>query len=211
MKKYKNVFKAVIMMILASVLISAGNFKKPEYKPQKGDILFQEMPGSKLTNAIRGIIGSKFTHCGILDYRNGEWMVIEALGEVRAISLKEWIRQGSLDQFAAYRIKENSQLKIENIMAEVAKMLGKPYDYGFETSDSCIYCSELIYKAVIKACGDSLGTMEELGTLNWKPYEQYIRSLCAGDLPLDRKLITPKAVSEAEQLQMIFSNFKYKI
>ena len=67
-----------------------------------------------------------------------------------------------------------------------------------------IYCSELLYKAVRDATGRKLGKIRKLGELNWRPYEQVIRHIESGSLPLDREMITPRDFSEAPELREVF-------
>jgi hypothetical protein len=45
-----------------------------------------------------------------------------------------------------------------------------------------------------------------LGQLRWKPYEETIRYFERGPAPLRREIITPKNLSKAEQLELIFSH-----
>lgn len=188
-------------------MVSSGSKNEQMYFPQQGDILFQSISGSKLTNAIIGITKSDFSHCGIIDNQNGKWVVVEALGKVHITGIDDWIKQGNLNKYAVYRLNQTGKSNISEIMTEVRKMIGRPYDYSFEITDSSIYCSELIYHAYKKVTGNCLGKTDKLGSLNWKPYEKYIRSICAGKLPLERELITPKALSEAPQLELVYSDF----
>ena len=84
--------------------------------------------------------------------------------------------------------------------------MGRPYDVHYGMDDEAIYCSELIFKAYRDVTGEGLGTLVELGDLNWEPYEQTIRSMEDGDLPLERVMITPLALSNAPELREVLSH-----
>lgn len=84
------------------------------------------------------------------------------------------------------------------------RYLGRPYDIHYDFDDDRIYCSELIFKAVKSSTGIVLGRIERLGDLNWKPNEGFIRSI-EDPIPLDRRLITPQALSEAKELTLVHS------
>ncbi|HNW99714.1 MAG TPA: YiiX/YebB-like N1pC/P60 family cysteine hydrolase [Bacteroidales bacterium] len=203
------ILKVILALGFTVILLSADSVREQKYFPKTGDMVFQTISGSKLTNAIAGITQSEYTHCGIVDFQKGKWVVIEAYGKVRVFPMNEWISQGNFKRYAVCRLKPGLDKKIPDLMTEVRKMIGKPYDYGFDTTDAAIYCSELIYKAYKKATGQYIGKTNKLGELNWKPHEKYIRSQCKGKLPLDRELITPKAIAEAGEVEMVFNNIKY--
>ena len=58
---------------------------------QEGDLVFQSLPRGPLVDAIEGVTGSEWSHCGVLMKRSGSWYVVEALGEVRWTPYAEWI------------------------------------------------------------------------------------------------------------------------
>lgn len=61
-----------------------------------------------------------------------------------------------------------------------------------------------MWKAVRDATGVKLGAIRKLGDLNWQPHERVIRQIEDGALPLERKMITPRSLSEAAELQEVF-------
>jgi hypothetical protein len=175
----------------------------PSYQPAQGDVVFQALPLNPLVQAIEGTTGSPYSHCGLLTQRNGEWWVLEAIGPVKATPLREWVRRGRGGWFTAYRFKPKLQPKIPEIMTAARTYLGRPYDRSYRFDDEKIYCSELIYKAVRDATGETPGQVFTLGQLNWRPYEKTIRRL-EGNLPLDREMITPRDLATAPQLERVY-------
>ncbi len=176
----------------------------PQYHPALGDFLFQSFPHSPLTDAIEGCSGSPLSHCGIVKQTEGKWVVIEAVGPVKETPLSEWIAQGRDNAFAAYRFRAPLAEKIPAIISAAEKYEGRPYDIHYDFDDTKIYCSELLWKATRDATGVKLGKIQKLGELKWQPYEEVIRYIENGALPLDREMITPRSVAEDSRLEEIF-------
>lgn len=193
---------------LLFILAFAGCDKIPQdYDIQKGDILFQSLPKNPLVIAIEGATGSPYSHCGLVVERSGEWFVLEAIGPVKETPLAEWIDQGRGDTFWAYRMTESLQSSLPEILFNARKHAGKDYDILYQFDNEEIYCSELIFNAVQEATGVELGTIEMLGDLNWKPYEQTIIAI-QGYVPLDREMITPVSLSRAPELFLVYPKAK---
>lgn len=175
------------------------------YAPREGDMVFQSLPHSPLSDAIEGATGSPYSHCGIVAFGSDEWVVIEALGTVRETSLQDWIDRGREDQFAAFRLDASVSARIPDIIDRARKYLGCPYDIHYSFDDEHIYCSELIQKAFRDATGRLIGKTQRLGELNWQPFESTIRAI-EGSVPLEREMITPRALTEASELSKIFEH-----
>ena len=181
-----------------------------DYEPKAGDFLFQSLPHNPLIDAIEGSSGSPFSHCGIIKMRavttphEAEWVVIEAIGPVKETRLPHWIAQGRDSAYVAYRLQGPLAKRIPDIIAAAERYEGRPYDIHYDMDDGKIYCSELLYKSVRDATGSKLGKIRKLGDLDWRPYEQVIRSIENGGLPLEREMITPRDFSEAPELKEVF-------
>ena len=173
------------------------------YVPRLGDLVFQSSPRGPLINAIEGATQSPYSHCGIVPRRDEAWVVVEAVEPVKETPLAQWIARGRQAGFAVYRFEEKYADKLPVMIAAARRHLGKPYDMRYDFDDEKLYCSELIYKAFREATGEECGAVCRLGELNWRPYETFIRMLEGGDLPLERRMITPRAVSEATQLKLV--------
>ena len=88
-------------------------------------------------------------------------------------------------------------------MSAAESYTGRPYDFHYALDDDYIYCSELVYKGFKKVIGRGLGQTKQLGDLNWRPHEAFIRSMEDGALPLAREMITPVDLSRAPELQPV--------
>lgn len=178
-----------------------------DYEPQVGDIYFQSLLPSALVEAIEGVTESPYSHCGILNQVDGKWVIHEAIGPVRAVPLTTWIMQGVAQDYDVYRLKPEYRDRIEELLAATEPYMGRPYDIQYDFDDEKIYCSELIFKAFRSVYGEDLGKVVTLGELNWKPHEAFIRHIDPS-LPLQRKMITPRHLAEAVQLEQVFESLE---
>jgi hypothetical protein len=175
-----------------------------DYQPRAGDIIFQSLNGSELGAVIESATKSPFSHCGIVTKQCDAWMVLEAIGPVQEIPLAYWILRGKNMKYDVFRLDDRYQSKIPNIIEHARAYLGRPYDIQYEFDDAKIYCSELIFKAFKQATTEDLGKVVELGTLDWKDHEDFIRRITGGDLPLNRLMITPADLAKAKQLHHVY-------
>lgn len=196
---------------LIAILIIVVGCQRPDrvagyYLSDKaeGDILFQSLPHMDLVDAIEGISRSEWSHCGILVKKDGAWQVAEAIGEVRYTPLYQWLTRGRGAKVEAYRVSELPAEAAARIKAGVKPLLGCPYDFRYAPDDDAIYCSELVYKIYGRELNVHIGDWEKLGELNWKPYENFIRHMENGGLPLDRPMITPVALTRSPLVTRVF-------
>lgn len=180
------------------------------YRPQSGDVVFQSLPGGyDLVEAIEGITGSSFSHCGVVQKIDGQWAVIESIGEVRRTPLLLWIARGRGSRITVCRLKESYRHHIPAMNTAMDRLMGRPYDFRYRFGDDEIYCSELVFRGYETATqGDALGVVRKLGEMNWQPYVQTIQKYeqCGPDnLPLDRPMITPRDLALAPQFEQVFS------
>jgi len=174
------------------------------YQPQNGDIIFQSLQKNELVDTIEGATHSPYSHCGVVRMKDGKWVVTHALVKVKHTPLYLWLVQGRFGSFAVYRLKHEYQQTIPEFIKEIDKFTGLPYDFHYDMGDDAIYCSELVYKAYKNATGMEMGRLVRLGDLNWQPFERVIRKYEGGGAPLERVMITPRDLAEANQLKKVF-------
>jgi hypothetical protein len=201
-----HLLRAAAILVVGLMPVCGAEKPSPPvgYEPEEGDIIFQSSPHNPLSDAIEGVTESPWSHCGILRRHPKGWVILEAVGPVRETPLADWVRRGRGGEFEVFRLTAPHRDKIPAMIAAAQKYLGRPYDLRYQLDDEKIYCSELVYKAFRDAGGGELGKLQKLGELNWKPHEAFIRELEDGGLPLERKMITPRAVSEAPQLEKVY-------
>ncbi|HEY5894534.1 MAG TPA: YiiX/YebB-like N1pC/P60 family cysteine hydrolase [Chthoniobacterales bacterium] len=193
----------LMLLVICSVLNAGCRDVLQGYKPQVGDVIFQSFPHGPLTDAIETVSQSPYSHCGMIVKTAFGFHVLEAIGPVTTTPLGDWIKRGRDQGFAVYRLKAAYSKHMTAFVSAAKGYFGRPYDIHFNFDDATIYCSELVFKAFKQATGENLGVIRRLGDLNWRPEETFIRKIENGDLPLDREMITPKALAEATQLEMV--------
>ncbi len=176
------------------------------YEPEEGDVIFQSLPHEDLVDAIEGITHSTYSHCGVvLQTAQGNWVVIEALGDVHETPLLHWIKRGRGGDFTVYRFDSKYESIISKFKEALLSYEGLPYDYDYDMAHSRgVYCSSLVYLAFKKASGNEMGTLEKLRDLDWRPFAGFIMAEQNGGLPLDRVMITPASLSRAPQLHEVY-------
>jgi hypothetical protein len=172
---------------------------------QDGDIIFQTSR-SPQSLAIQKATGSKYSHMGIVIYRNGFPQVFEAAGKVGYTPLNEWIRRGVGGKYVVKRLRNaDSMLNGEMLskLRRVAEELrGKPYDPYFEWSDSRIYCSELVWKIYQRSLGIEIGRLQKLKEMNLASpvVRKALLKRYGRKVPLNEKVISPGAMFNSKLL-----------
>jgi len=192
-------------IILAFYVLLFPAYPLWSYSPQVGDIVFQSLPKCDLVNIIEGVTHSPFSHCGVVIKENDNWVVNEAIGDVHSIPLYLWILRGRSSAIEVFRLKKSYSKLIPEFIKALNKYQGKPYDFSYKMDDEYIYCSELVFKAFKDSSKIELGKLYTLGELDWKPYKNNIETIEFGPVPTDRVMITPRHLSEAGELEKVYS------
>ena len=175
------------------------------YQPKEGDLYFQSLPRNAVVNAIEGASDSPYSHCGILVRKGDAWFILEAIGPVRETPLAKWINQARDRHYDVFRLEAEHERNIPAFIKAARKYMGRPYDIRYRMDDEKIYCSELIFKGYRDATGKSLGKLVKFGDLKWVRHTPVILAI-EGSIPLNRIMITPRHLSEAKQLEKVFSS-----
>jgi hypothetical protein len=178
------------------------------YSPKEGDFVFQSLPKGDLVDAIEGVSHSQYSHVGLVIRKNNAWYVREAIGPVIDTPFEMWAGRGrNMNAFDVFRIRGALHNVVPALIKASELFLGRPYDFKFDMDDDAIYCSELLYKAMLNASGVRLGKLQRLGDLDWKPYQATIEKYEGGKPPLERQMITPRSLSEARELEKVFDGY----
>ncbi len=141
-------------MLLSVLCFSCASQEKP-LQLQSGDLLFQGVSSTKLSEAIDKVTqtdsATHFSHVGLLEIeKDGVAFVLHADSEggTCRLPLTDFLKpEGDSIQTVAYRLKQPWQNTIPAAIAVAKEMLGKPYNFSYVLSDSTHYCSEFIYRA----------------------------------------------------------------
>jgi hypothetical protein len=173
-----------------------------------GDIIFQTSRSAQ-SIAIQKATHSKYSHVGIIFYRDGRPYVYEAADIVRYTLFKEWIARGEGGHYIVKRLRDSGRTLISKNVAKLrqaaALFRGKPYDLTFEWSDDRIYCSELVWKIYDRGIGVRVGRLQKLRDFDLsdpvvkaKMEERY------GDhVPLDETVISPGEMFSSDKLFVV--------
>jgi hypothetical protein len=143
--------------------------------------------------------------------RQGQPVVLEAIGPVKWTPLHRWLRQGDREHVVVLRVKNETVLKNGGLakLQEAAKAyLGSPYDVLFQWSDERIYCSELVYKAYKTALALEIGALEPLSSFNLDSLavKMLIQARIRGQLDTQELIVSPVSLLHDNDLRMVFTN-----
>ena len=172
---------------------------------QTGDILFQDFD-SDLSQAIKEISHSQFSHVGVVLVMDGETWVLEAVSPVRLTELDSWIARNERNFYVAKRLKDASSRwtpeKQNQLIREAKKHLGKPYDIRFEWSNEALYCSELVWKVYYEVLGIRIGEIQRLKELDTSTaiVQETLFRLYGNQVPYEELVVSPQAILECPLL-----------
>lgn len=175
-----------------------------------GDIIFHTSQSNQ-SIAIQKATNSKYSHMGIILFKQGKAYVFEASKTVRYTPIKDWIARGAGKNYVVKRLKDRDQLLTNSAIEELTKYAnqfqGKIYDLTFEWSDERMYCSELVWKMYARGLNLQLGELQQIKDFNLtnpivkaKLYERY-----GSNIPLDEPVISPQAIFDSELLETVIS------
>jgi len=173
-----------------------------------GDIIFHTSQSSQ-SLAIQRATGSRYSHMGMIFFRNGSPMVFEAIQTVRYTPLKKWIARGEGGHFVVKRLKEASNLITRTALGKLRSQThmfeGKPYDLTFEWSDERIYCSELVWKIYERALGIQVGALQHLRDfrLDDPAVQKKMKERYGVAVPLNEPVIAPSTMFNASNLTIV--------
>lgn len=197
--------KAWSVVLGMAWLISAGAAAATSAALHDGDLIFQTSTSAQ-SLAIQLATGSRWSHVGVIVYRQGKPFVLEAEGTVRYTELDRWVARGQGKHYAVRRLRDASAVTSSAagaaLQREAKAMLGKPYDSAFEWSDQRMYCSELVWKLYQRAYGIELAPLARLRDfhLDNPVVRAKLQERYHGNPPLDEPVIAPGALFDSAQL-----------
>lgn len=174
----------------------------------EGDIIFHTSRSAQ-SQAVQQATGSRYSHMGIILFKQGKPHVFEASAKVKYTPLPEWIARGANGHFVVKRLKTAQQTltpeSLEKLRKTASAFAGKAYDLTFEWTDKRIYCSELVWKIYNRALGIRIGTLQKISEFNLDApaVKQKIRERYANKMPLEETVISPQAIFESPLLAVV--------
>lgn len=198
MKKY------ILLAIICIYLVFNSRFKQNQpYK--NGDIIFQTTGGHR-AQAIQLATHSKYSHCGILFYENGKWMVYEAVQPVSKISLDDFNARG---KGTIMRLKNSSNILTKDGIAKLKTVFqsyeNKNYDMAFNWSDKELYCSELVYKMYHNGLNVELCKPRKLKDFDLKNpiVKKELNKQYGNKIPLEEPMVAPSDICNSAVLELV--------
>lgn len=197
-----------ILYLVLLVLAVSGCRDSLAQQVREGDIIFHTSRSAQ-SSAIQKATHSKYSHMGIILYRNGEPHVFEAINTVQYTPLEKWIARGEGGRYVVKRLRDADRVLTPDAIVKLRHVAdgfgGKPYDLTFEWSDNRIYCSELVWKIYERGLGMRIGRLQTLRAFDLsdpivtaKMKERY------GDrVPLDEVVISPGEMFEFDGLTVV--------
>ncbi|MCK9560235.1 MAG: hypothetical protein M0R44_07300 [Candidatus Marinimicrobia bacterium] len=211
----------ILSIALIAILSTSGcNFQsKSNFILQPGDLLFQDLDGSPLCDAIekvtRGYRGANFTHIGIVALNSDEQLVVlEAVSKgVTTTTLDKFLNRShdanGNPKVLVGRLKKKYRHLIDTALREAFTREGKPYDDVFNIENDAYYCSELVYECFrIANSGKPLLILEPMtfkdpGTnMTFPAWQEYFSELNAL-IPEGAPGLNPGSISRSPVLRIV--------
>lgn len=163
---------------------------------QTGDIIFH-VSKSLQSLGIQKATKSRYSHMGLIVYKNGKAWVLEAVQPVKYTVLQQWIDRGVERHYVVKRFKTNLTVQQKQTLIKNAEQyLGQPYDLYFEWDNRALYCSEIVWKAYHDALGIELAPLSKLKQFDLSSSEvkQLMQQRYGQNIPLNETVIAPQTI-----------------
>lgn len=173
-----------------------------------GDIIFHTSRSAQ-SIAIQKATHSKYSHMGIIFFRDGSPFVYEAIKTVQYSPLNKWIARGDGSHYVVKRLREADRMltaqAAAKLRAAAAKFQGKAYDFTFEWSDTRIYCSELVWKIYDRGLGMQVGRLQKLRDLDLSDpiVKAKMKERYGEHIPMDETVISPSEIFSFQGLVVV--------
>ena len=200
----KKILPAIVVVLLA--ISCRGDAVSLQLRD--GDIIFQTSQSAQ-SIAVQKATHSKYSHMGIIFFRDGKPYVYEAIKTVQYTPLNKWIARGDGGHYIIKRLRDADRILTPNAITKLRhvakKFQGRPYDLTFEWSDDRIYCSELVWKIYDRRIGVQVGRLQKLRdfdltdpVVKFKMQERY-----GNRVPMDETVISPGEIFSSKLLIVV--------
>jgi len=172
-----------------------------------GDIIFHTSRSAQ-SIAIQKATHSKYSHMGIIFFRDGKPYVYEAIKTVQYTPLKEWVARGEGGHYVIKRLANADRILTPQGVAKLRQAAttfqGKPYDLTFEWSDSRMYCSELVWKIYDRGLSLHLGRLQKLRDFDLSDpvVKSKMKERYGNHIPIEETVISPSEMFSADSLRV---------
>ncbi|QWP77442.1 YiiX family permuted papain-like enzyme [Lysobacter sp. K5869] len=191
------------LALTAALALCAACARAAPPPVREGDVIFHTSRSAQ-SLAIQRATGSRYSHMGVVLFRDGQPYVFEAVEPVRYTPLAEWIARGEGGHYVLKRLRAPpNPAQVRRLHAQAESLRGKHYDLAFGWSDDRIYCSELVYKLFDRAMGVRIGRVQRLREfeLDDPAVEAKLRERYGARVPLDEPVVSPAAMFDSPLLE----------
>jgi hypothetical protein len=200
--------KKILPLIFFVLLAISCRGDSLSFQLRDGDLIFQTSQSAQ-SIAIQKATHSKYSHMGIIFFRDGKPYVYEAIKTVQYTPLNKWTARGDGGHYIVKRLREADRILTPNAVTKLRhaakKFQSRPYDLTFEWSDDRIYCSELVWKIYDQGIGVQVGRLQKLRDFDLsdpvvkaKMQERY-----GNRVPMDETVISPGEIFSSKLLVVV--------
>lgn len=179
--------------------------KLPEVPVKTGDVVLQTSRSSR-SALIRRASDSPYSHVGLVEIAPDGVFVLEAVQPVSRTPWKTWRARGAGGKVTVLRAKDLDASALAQVVAEAKRDLGKPYDARYRWDDESLYCSELVAKAFERGAKVSVGTQQQVKSLQLSPADLALGPKLGIDP--EQTLLTPQSLAVDPHFEQVHSDFR---
>lgn len=197
-----------LLLIVLSTTLSASAQKRllDMGRLHDLDLLFVVSQRSNaITEVTSGIDGYQIDHVGVLRKEDGKLKVVEAVYEgVREVTFDEFLQSAPIVLVGRPAKRFHKRQTISNIM----NLVGRPYDFIFQSGIEEVYCSELVSECFVDRHGAKLFPPIPMSfhdaSGNITPYWNDFYSRRGMDVPEGKPGTNPGELSRRENIKFIY-------
>ncbi len=219
-KLQKNtLLKLGLFLLLFTIgAVACKNESDEVFRPQKGDILFQDLDCGPFCESIEtvtpGYKGAELSHCGIVLEEEGQLKVIEAGGKGVVITpLDSFLTRArdrkSKPKVLVGRLKNWNASQLNEAINNAKQYLGKSYDAVFDLENDSLYCSELVYYSFLENDKPIFSTQPMTFKApntdsTFVMWSDYFRDM-SEEIPEGKQGLNPGSISLSERVEIVYA------
>lgn len=222
MTQYDNIRRCTNALLMSAALIVSPAWSAQQAAPatqvklgelakrlEVGDVVFIRIPRQPFTQ-VSDATSSWTNHVGIVsDVSGKEPVIAESRVPVSGeTSWSKFVQRSDQGRVAVTRLAVPLDAQQQRKLRKaVAAKRGILYDTGFDMDSKKQFCSRYVREVVDEAVGVKLGEVEDFATLlkrNPQADQTFWKIWYLGDIPWQRKTVTPASLLSDKQLQLVF-------
>ncbi|MEE2924704.1 MAG: YiiX/YebB-like N1pC/P60 family cysteine hydrolase [bacterium] len=139
--------RSKFITLMISLIVIYKPWSNLPFQPKLGDFVFQNL-SSNFASGVSGATDSIWSHVGIIDEKDNQFVVIEANFKGVIETPLNVFLQRCKNRYSVVRLSLSDDI-LSRVVSRAKSHLGKNYDYLFRIDEvDTLYCSELIFDAL---------------------------------------------------------------